>query len=150
MDKQKETTGTEVTRRIISRKEFKNKKDVVIEWVDLSEFFGDGAGLFVRTISAKERDRYERSLFNTDGDGVGKGKISLENARAKLLTHSVCDENGNLIFLDDDAEWLGEKSSRMVQIIVDKIQEINKMGDTELKETIKNLPETGKEDSISG
>ncbi len=67
------------------------------EWPDL-----DGQ-VYVRTISAAERDAYE--------DGIG-GDMS--NARAKLVVLAACDAKGQPIFQDGDADRIGAMPSPVI------------------------------------
>jgi hypothetical protein len=69
------------------------------EWPDF-----DGK-LFVRMLSAAERDRYEERI--AEGDHA--------NWRARLVAMAACDAEGKRLFEDADAERLGELPSNLIE-----------------------------------
>lgn len=68
------------------------------EWPEL-----DGK-VFVRTITAAERDEYE--------DGFAKG--TMRNARARLVVMAACDAGGNPIFTAEDVEAVGKQPATVI------------------------------------
>lgn len=47
------------------------------------------------------------------------------NVRAKLATFALCDENGDRLFTDTDADLLGELPSPLIQRVYDAAAKLN-------------------------
>lgn len=69
------------------------------EWPEL-----DGK-VFVRTITALERDAYE--------DGYSRGG-SMANARARLVVMAACDKDGEPVFMDEDVDRVGMQPASVI------------------------------------
>lgn len=76
---------------------------------DLPEDFEDRELVFVRKLSASERDAFEAGKVRHKSDSKGRleSEIDLRNTRAKLLVRCLCDANGVRLYADEDAEALG-------------------------------------------
>ncbi len=84
------------------------------ERVDLPE----GKHVYVRYLLACEQDRLEAQ--------TGKERRSGHlNFRGRIVALCACDEQGNRIFTDDDAEELGRRPSPIIDPIAEKAVEIN-------------------------
>ena len=115
--------------------------------VDVSEWGppGERTTVFVREMSARERDHYEASLV------TGKGKkteVNLKDMRAKLAVYTCCDENGQLIFTQEDIQWLTARPVKVLDRICNAAKKINGLDDEDEEDTVKNSPTT--ESSSSG
>lgn len=77
--------------------------DMPWEVVEVPEW---GGSVRVRTLTGAERDRFERSIADA------KGKVTFDNARAKLVAAAATGEDGRRLFSDQQAEALGKKSAR--------------------------------------
>lgn len=62
--------------------------------------------VFVRALTAAEKDRYDESLSGEDA--------TMENLRARLVVLAACDRDGNRIFADGDAGPLGKQPASVV------------------------------------
>lgn len=85
--------------------------DLPRERVEVPEW---GGAVFVRTLTGKERDAFEKSLV------TGKGKqmqLTLSNVRGRLAVQAIVDEEGQRIFSDADADALGDKSALALERI---------------------------------
>lgn len=82
--------------------------------------------VYVRTMSARERDRLELAV-------TGK---SLDNIRARFAVATVCDSQGNLLFRSEDAEALGEKSARALDTLAPVIQRLNGITNQDVEELL--------------
>lgn len=80
-----------------------NAQDRKLERVEIPEWDGF---LFVRTLSAAERDDFENSNYRVKN---GSLEPQFGNMRARLVALCACDEQGNRLFIDDDAGQLGTK-----------------------------------------
>lgn len=89
-----------------------------VERVDVPEW---GGYLHVRQMTADEREQYDRSLFDDDGNPVRRGW------RAKLVAATVCDEAGRLLFSIDQAELLGRKSQGAILRVYKAAARMNKL-----------------------
>ncbi len=76
----------------------------------------------VRTMTARERDEYEGSIYETSGTEI---KFNRTDFRAKLVAKCAVDESGKRLFTDADVAALSAKSAKEVSILFDKAQELN-------------------------
>jgi hypothetical protein len=103
--------------------------DLPTEKVPCPEWGGD---VYVRTMAGTERDHFEQTIAD------GKKATNLNNVRARLAVKTVCDEKGNRLFSDDDADALGKKSGKVLDRIFDAAQRLNGIGDKAVEEIAKN------------
>ena len=97
-----------------------------IEKVDLPL---DGGHVFVRGLTAAERDGYEIASLET---GHNSG------SRVMMLIQTVCDESGELVFTSKDAEAIGNMDIRAVQPIYNKALEMAYFTEEDVKGLEKN------------
>lgn len=83
----------------------------------------DGASVWLRTMSAGERDRFFL-LARKSPDSL---EPDPQNFRARLLVYCVCDENGERLFNDDEFELLGEKCATAINQLYAEAQSLNGM-----------------------
>jgi len=98
--------------QILGADDIKRAEVAVPEW---------GGTVLVQGLSGTERDQYEESLIRwraTKGRNVA-AMPALANARAKLLSLSIVDEDGQRLFSDADVKALGEKSSKALERVFD-------------------------------
>ena len=95
-----------------------------------------GGDVYVRSMSAVERDAYEADQAARNKDGGEKA--GMHNFRARLVVRVACDEQGNRLFNDDDAAALGEKSSGPVALIFDAAAKLNGLTPKDVEELEKN------------
>lgn len=90
--------------------------------IDLSEWWPDLDGeLFVTSMSAAERSRYEASM-GFDASGNAK---DLHNIQTKLVLRCLVDATGSRIFGDDDVEILSSKGAAPIQEIFEAAADLN-------------------------
>ena len=95
--------------------------DLPVELVSVPEWDGD---VYVRSISAAERERWEKRIGeDSEGDKIYAGFAALV----------LCDEAGNRLFSQDKVEFLGRKSSAALKRIFDAGRRLNAM--TEVDKT---------------
>jgi hypothetical protein len=114
------------------------KDDVQIEKVELSRGI-----VFVREMSAHERDVYEQSMMRQVPDGSKKGQpqfeTALEDFRTKLAVCTLCDESGNLLFSTRDIPKLSRSiSASNMDKIVEVAQRLNGISEKDKEEILKN------------
>lgn len=117
--------------------------DVPEEDVHVPEW---GGWVKVRGLSGKQRDDFEKSIM------VGKGRdrsVNLSNMRAKLVSRTVVDEEGGLLFGEADVPALGEKSAVALQRIVDVALRLSGLTEQDEEELLKNSENGQPDDSPS-
>lgn len=97
--------------------------------VDVPEW---GTQVYVRTITALERDVYDQSLLKREGG------VNLEGVRARLVALCAVDKDGEQLFRQDDWRWLNGKSARAVDRIFTVALEVNGMREEDVAQAEKN------------
>jgi hypothetical protein len=87
-----------------------------------------GGSVFVRTLTAAERDRFE-TLFT-------RGKQA--NFRALIVAFTACDADGKSLFAEEDAAAIGAMPVKPVQRIFDVAMRLNAITDADVDELEKN------------
>ncbi|MHA2219996.1 MAG: hypothetical protein ACXACY_29240, partial [Candidatus Hodarchaeales archaeon] len=103
-------------------------QDLKTEEVEVPEW---GGKVLVRTITAKERDHFEKQLISGD-------KTDLENIRAKFIAATVVDEKGKLMFGELDLVGLGKKSASAMDKLFEVGQRLAGLKKEEVEEMVKN------------
>ena len=101
---------------MLDRDAILNVVDLKPEVVEVPEW---GGSLYIRMLTASERDKFEASCV-----GTGK-KQNLSNIRARLVVLCACDEAGERLFTDGDAEALGRKSASAVDKVFGACSKLN-------------------------
>ena len=126
----------------LSREQILAVMDLKIEAVHVPEWDGT---VYVRNMTSKQRDAFERSRFKMVGDKV---EMISENTRASLLAASLCDEQGNPLFSMQDVEALGNKNGAVMDRLFDVAQRLSGLRTQEVEDRIKNL--RGGQSDVSG
>lgn len=71
--------------------------------------------VFVKTLSGLERDAFEEAY----------AEQKMKSFRVRFLVLTLCDDSGERLFSDDDAESLGRKSSVVINRLFEKAWEHN-------------------------
>ena len=123
---------------LLDRKALLKKDDLKIEKVDL----GRGEFVYVKQMSAREKDQFEMSLMKPIYDSNGnllRMEQTLEDFRAKLAVNTICDEKGNLILQPEDYALLSENiSAAKLEKIVAVAQRLNRITEKDKEELVKN------------
>jgi hypothetical protein len=116
---------------------FAMEKVDVTEWGNINSETGkpEPTYVFVRELSAKEKDAFETSFVAGKGR---KQKINLENFRARFAVLVCCDENRQPIFLPEDVEWLTQKPVKVLSRITEVAKRLNDLSDEDEEELLKN------------
>jgi hypothetical protein len=118
----------------LSKKAILEAQDSVKEAVDMRPYGWPGH-VYVISLTGAGRDAWESSLLTFTGK---KSKPDLANARAKLLTRCLCDQNGQLLFEEHEVEALGRKSAKALDYLYDVARRLSGIGEEEVKELVKN------------
>jgi hypothetical protein len=103
-----------------------------VERVDIA---GLDAPIYVRGLSARERDAFEASCMA--GRGKARG-LNMENVRARLLVRAICTETGERLFGDHDAEALGNVPAAVVDRLFTLAQQLSGLSPTDVEELAGN------------
>jgi hypothetical protein len=130
---------------LLTREAIKQKSTFEIVEVDVSELGSinpetgerERTTVFVREMSARQRDGYEATLFSKKGKTM---EPNLKDIRAKLAVATCCDADGNLIFCPEDVEYLSQQSVKALDRICEAARKLNGLNDdgVDEEELVKN------------
>jgi len=129
------TRKTSAARVALTGADILKVDDLPRVFVDTPEW-GKGAGVYVRGMTGRELDSYQEFV---SGIKTGSG-ISMDNARARLVSCCAVDEEGNQLFTEKDMEALGAKSGIVLDRIFNVGRKASGMDEASEAETAKNLP----------
>lgn len=118
---------------MLTRDQILTVNDRKTETVSVPEWGGD---VLVAVMSGEQRDIYESLI--TEVDASGKARHKLDNLRAKLVSCSLVDEDGNLMFSPADVQQLGKKSASALQRVYEVATRINRTTEDQVEEAAKN------------
>lgn len=125
----------------MNREEFLSFQDVVIEPVEIKEM---GATLFVRSLSAGEKARWEMDPLSVNNNAKeGQKTVTfvrdrMATARERLVEISVCNEDGSRFFKEGDASAIGRKNAAIVSKLYDAAARLSGITKEDLDEIVKN------------
>jgi hypothetical protein len=129
---------------LLTGKKLLEKEKIKIEKVDLGkdEETGEDVFVFVKQMTAHEREKYEQSLRREIRDEEGKVKdyeYDAEDFRAKIVVATACDENGTLLLKPSEYQTLSRNiSAERLYKIASAALQLNKMDQTSKEATVKN------------
>ena len=124
---------------MLDRNSILQMDDLPKEQLSVPEWGGD---LWVRTLTGTERDAFEQSMVQK------KNKPNLNNVRARFAVLTICDELGERLFTDNDAEALGKKSASALDRVFEVAQRLNGFSDSDQRELSSVKNQTARGDSI--
>ena len=110
-------------------------QDVKPVAVEVSEW---GGTVYVRPMSAGERDRWEGDLLERGEKRKESIGAAVENLRSFFLAKCLCDEDGNLLFGPGDVEALAAKNYKPIDRIYEVAQSLNGLSEADVEELEKN------------
>ncbi len=116
----------------LSKDDILKAKDAKLEEVHVPEW---GGSVFIRSMTGVERDSFDASNFTKDRKG-GEYQVNLANMRARLLSLTICDENGVRLF--EDAGKLGGKSAKVLSRLFEIAQRLSGITKEEVEDAAKN------------
>lgn len=90
-----------------------------------------GGSVFIRVMTAGERDSYENEWLTNKNKGV-------DNFRTKFLQRVLCDDKGTLLFTPGEIDALAKKSAKAVGHVWEAAMRHNKLTDEDVEELAKN------------
>ena len=122
----------------LDRKALLAKEALQTEKVDL----GRGDFVFVRQMTAHEHSNYEQAITREVVDektGAISYTRSMDDFRAKLAVHALCDEKGSLLLKPEDYLALSQSmSATKLDKIATAALKLNRIGDAETEALVKN------------
>jgi hypothetical protein len=118
---------------VLDRAAILGADDLPRERVACPEWGGD---VFVRTLTALDRDAWEQETY-TARQAAGRIGKSV-NVRASLCARVICDAAGARVFSDEDIAALGAKSGRVLDRLFEVAQRLNGIGVADVEELEKN------------
>lgn len=122
---------------LLNRDALLKKEKLEVRKVEL----GKNVFVFVRQMTGRERDTFEKSLVEVTRDKKGNSIVEqrLEDFRAKLAVHTVCNEKGELLLQSTDYPILSQNmSAARLEEIINVAQELNKISEEDKEALVKN------------
>lgn len=116
---------------LLNRDQILNAHDIKQETVAVPEWGGD---VLVQGLSGAQRDAYEATIISMRGTNA---QMNLINARAKLVSRCLVNEQGARLFSDDDVRALSEKSATALQRVYDVAARLSGLQDKDLADMAK-------------
>ena len=92
----------------------------------------DGHGkVFIKGLTAKERDDYEQTLVETAPNGQTRVKRKQTNVRASLVVRCLVSENGERMFTDKDTDKVGDVAGDVIDTLWDVARKLSGMAVSE-------------------
>ncbi len=109
----------------LNRDQILQAKDDQRETLDVPEW---GGQVNLKVLTSAERDEYESKMVDLTNGNRPK------NFRAGFAATCICDDAGKRIFSEGDIEELGKKNGSVMNKIFNKILEMNKYTEADVKE----------------
>lgn len=114
---------------LLTKQQILEKSDLKSEIVDVPEW---GGQVKVCTMSGFARDRFEAAVLGKNGG------MNTSNIRAKLAAATIVDNDGNLLFNEEDLVKLGNKSCAALDRIFQASQRLNLITNSDVENLSKN------------
>lgn len=109
-------------------------QDILTETVPVPEWGGD---VVVRGLTGDELDEFQGSVrqFRRSLDGKGMEPVLIQKGmHAKLLVKTLVDDNGERLFMDNEAGELGAKSGKVLERLYEVAQRLSGLSEEEEEE----------------
>jgi len=118
--------------KVLTKADILNANDFATEAVEVKEW---GGSVKLRTLSGKERDEFEARISKASKDGAS---IDIRGLKALLLSLTLIDAAGELLFDSAEADQLNTKSSKPLNQLFEVAQRMNGIGQDAVDELVKN------------
>ena len=118
---------------LLSKSQILAADDLPRELVNVPEWNGD---VYVKALTAKERDDYEAGFVVQKGGAVKS--IDLANVRARLVAMTIVDESGIRMFNDMEVFDLGRKSATALNRVYEVAKRLSGISQSDEEEMVKN------------
>lgn len=114
---------------LLTKDEILRQEDLKSEIIPVPEW---GGNIRVCTMSGFARDKFEAGITGKNGGA------NMTNIRAKLAAATIVDENGKLLFDENDIVKLGNKSCAALDRVFAAAQRLNLLTNSDVDELAKN------------
>jgi hypothetical protein len=121
--------GTILTREQLRAAAENTERSAPREALEMADL---GGTVYVRGMTARERDAFEESLRIKKGKRAGE--TDLRNFRAKIASRCLVTETGERLLADGDADWLGNLSAGILDRILAVINRLSGRTEEEAEE----------------
>jgi hypothetical protein len=116
----------------LTREQILAANDLRTEVVEVPEW---GGPVKVRSLTGRERDRYQETVIKMRGTDP---QIVLRDLRVKLIARTAIGDDGKLLFGDDDVEALANKNAAALERVFTAAQRLCGLSATDVEEMVKN------------
>lgn len=107
---------------ILTREQILQAEDIEKVTVQVPEW---GGSVIVSSMTGTQRDEFEAAIMASSGQ---------KNYRALILSFSIIDDEGNLVFSKEDVQALGNKSVAALERCVRVAQRLNALTQEDLNQ----------------
>lgn len=111
----------------ISKSRIVSANDTKLTTVNVPEWGGE---VCLKTLTGAERDAFEESYSGE----------KMKNFRCRFLVLTLCDENGERMFADNEADVVGKKSSLVINRLFEKAWQLNAFSEAAVDALGKDSP----------
>lgn len=128
------------SKRVLTAEEIFVSDDMRREWVATPEWRpsdcnGDECGLYVSTLDAVEKEKWEDEITNSKGER-DTGKTGFVMASA--LARACVNDSGARVFTTEQVDRLARKSGAVVARLWQVFRKLNVLTDADVSELVKN------------
>ena len=116
-----------MSKKVLSKADILSADDMKRESVEVPEW---GGVVYIKRLTADERDLFEFKMLGENKSGKG--------LRAAYVGLAMVDEMGERLFKDDEIPMLGAKFAGVVDRVFERVSEINRISEKDLKDLEKN------------
>lgn len=123
---------------LLTREQLLKRDTLKKEKVDL----GDGDYVYIRQMTGRERDLFEKSILKEVKDEKGEITFTrdITDFRAKMVTLILCDEDGKNLLEPEDYQTLSQNiSAKKLEVLAEVAQRLNKVAGVEQKAEIDRI-----------
>jgi hypothetical protein len=130
-------------------RDFEVRKVTVPEWGEVNGVAPQDAHVYIRTLTADQRDEFISTCIDSRTGSVVR---NVQSITARLLAVTVCDSEGTLLFpsFAQAVKVFGERSSAACDRLFGVAIELNALTEEELQKIAADFPETPSADSPTG
>ncbi|MCB0070010.1 MAG: hypothetical protein KDE20_01070 [Caldilineaceae bacterium] len=119
--------------KLLSKAAILAAQDLSTEVVEVPEW---GGSVMVRAMTGRQRDVFESVIYKVKGKDV---QLNIANVRAELVSRTVVDEGGTLLFSPEDVAALGDKSASALDRIYAVAQRLSGITKDDIAELTENF-----------
>lgn len=117
----------------LSKEDIFQVEDISVETMEVPEW---GGTIRLKPMTGAEKEGFEAEFQKRQ---QGENKINTRGFRGWLISRSVVNEDGELLFSKGDIAELSKKSAKVLEDVFEKCLEVNGIGQDAVEEIEKNL-----------